>query len=96
MSRVNSKIVKKQLFLNCGCVSMFNLQKYSKKKLQLHHLIKYEYTKHTIIEESALVDEENHHWLHSLEKKDAYLYYLYNEMIWNNKLVYEEQKRLIK
>lgn len=96
MSRSNSKEIKNQLFLNCGCVSMFNMQKYARRSLQLHHLLKYEYTKHTIIEESALVDEDNHHWLHSLELIDPYLYYLYNEMIWNNKLNFEEQKRLIK
>lgn len=96
MSRANSPEVKKQLFLNCGCVSMFNMQKYAKKNLQLHHLKKYCITHHTVYSESALVDERNHKWLHSLENIDPYMYYLYNEMIWINKLNYEEQKRLMK
>ena len=55
--RPGSKAIKCQLFLNCGRVDMYNMEKYAKEKLFLHHHPPFRKTKHTVYEESYLLAE---------------------------------------
>lgn len=88
-----AKAVKKQLFLECGRVDMYNLEIYPKKKLQLHHYPKFEYSHQTIAEEGFLLSEETHHRLHALEYTDPYQFYIENEYIYYNKKMILEKNR---
>ena len=87
MSRPKSKQIKNQLFLNCGRVDMYNMQKYAKEKLQLHHDPPYRITHHTIYEESFLLSDENHVELHKLELDNREEYENRMEVIRNNKKI---------
>ena len=89
MSRPGSKQIKSQLFLNCGRVDMYNMQKYAKEKLQLHHDPPYRITHHTIYEESFLLSDENHVELHKLELDTREEYENRMEVIRNNKKILE-------
>ena len=92
MSRPNTRAVKKQLFLNCGRVDMYNMEKYEKEKLVLHHDPPYRKTKHTIYEESYLLSNENHIELHKLELDDRDEYNRRMEIIRENKKILELKK----
>ena len=70
MGRPNTKRVKQELFLKCGRVDMYNMQKYKEKDLILHHEPPYRQTKHTIYEESYILSEETHLELHKIEHND--------------------------
>lgn len=89
MSRPGSKQIKSQLFLKCGKVDMYNMQKYAKEKLQLHHDPPYRITHHTIYEESFLLAEETHAELHKLELDNREEYENRMEVIRNNKKILE-------
>lgn len=89
MSRSGSKQIKSQLFLKCGKVDMYNMQKYAKEKLQLHHDPPYRITHHTIYEESFLLSDENHVELHKLELDNKEEYENRMEVIRNNKKILE-------
>lgn len=89
MSRPGSKQIKNQLFLNCGKVDMYNMQKYAKEKLQLHHEPPFRLTHHTIYEESFLLSEESHVELHKLELDNKEEYNNRMEVIRNNKKILE-------
>ena len=89
MSRPKSKQIKNQLFLKCGKVDMYNMQKYAKEKLQLHHDPPYRITHHTIYEESFLLSDENHVELHKLELDNREEYENRMEVIRNNKKILE-------
>lgn len=89
MSRPKSKQIKNQLFLNYGRVDMYNMQKYAKEKLQLHHDPPYRITHHTIYEESFLLSDENHVELHKLELDNREEYENRMEVIRNNKKILE-------
>ena len=65
--RPGARAVKQQLFLKCGKVCMYSMEKYSKEKLVLHHHPPHRLTNHTIYEESYLLSEDTHVELHKLE-----------------------------
>lgn len=65
--RPNTRQVKAELFLKCGKVCMYSMEKYDKEKLVLHHDPPFRLTGHTIYEESYLLSEEEHRELHRLE-----------------------------
>ena len=65
--RKGSKEVKAQLFLRCGKVDMYNMEKYAKEQLQLHHDPPVRLSHHTVYEESYLLSDEIHKELHRLE-----------------------------
>jgi len=87
--RPGSKAIKCQLFLNCGRVDMYNMEKYAKEKLVLHHHPPFRITKHTVYEESYLLSEETHKELHRLELDDREEYNRRMEIIKENKKILE-------
>ena len=91
--RPNSKGVKQQLFLKCGRVDMYSMEKYAKEKLQLHHDPPFRKTKHTVYEESYLLSQENHVELHKLELDDHEEYDRRMEIIRENKKILELRKK---
>lgn len=90
-SRPKSRQVKCELFLKCGKVDMYNMQKYEKEKLQLHHDPPFRKTKHTIYEESFLLSEETHVELHRIELDDREEYDKRMETIRENKKILEKR-----
>lgn len=91
--RPGSKQVKCQLFLNCGRVDMYSMEKYAKEKLQLHHDPPFRLTKHTIYEESFLLSDESHKELHRLELDNHEEYNRRMEIIRENKKILERSRR---
>ena len=91
--RPGSKQVKCQLFLNCGRVDMYSMEKYAKEKLQLHHDPPFRLTKHTIYEESFLLSDESHKELHRLELDNHEEYDRRMEIIRENKKILERSRR---
>lgn len=91
MGRPNTKRVKQELFLRCGRVDMYNMQKYKEKDLVLHHDPPYRKTKHTIYEESYILCEDNHVELHKLELDNKEEYYRRMETIKENKKILERK-----
>ena len=89
--RPKSKQVKCELFLKCGRVDMYNMEKYAKEKLQLHHDPPFRKTQHTIYDESFLLSEETHKDLHRLELDDKDEYNRIMEIIRENKKVLEKR-----
>lgn len=94
MSRPNSKYVKQQLFLKCGRVDMYNMQKYKEKDLCLHHFPPYRQTKHTIYEESYILSNGTHLELHQLELDNKEEYYRRMEIIKENKKILEKARKI--
>jgi hypothetical protein len=92
MGRPNAKKIKQELFLKCGKVDMYNMEKYKEKDLVLHHEPPYRKTKHTIYEESYILSEENHIELHKIELNNKEEYYRRMEVIKENKKVLEKTK----
>lgn len=90
--RPNTKQVKNQLFLQCGRVDMYNMEKYAKYKLELHHFPPYSVTHHTIYEESYLLSADNHRELHYLEKNDIEEYNRRMDIIKENKKILEKKR----
>lgn len=90
--RPKSKQVKQELFLKCGKVDMFNMQKYAKEDLQLHHYPPFRITKHTIYKESFLLSEDTHKELHRLELDDREEYDRRMEIIRENKKILEKKR----
>lgn len=70
MSRPGSKKVKQELILKCGKICMYDMKKYEKERLVLHHDPPWRQTHHTIYEESYLLEINNHIELHKLELDD--------------------------
>lgn len=91
--RPGSKQVKCQLFLNCGRVDMYSMEKYAKEKLQLHHDPPFRLTKHTVYEESFLLSDESHKELHRLELDNHEEYNRRMEIIRKNKKILERSRR---
>ena len=89
MSRPQVKQVKCQLFIRCGKIDMYNMEKYAKEDLVLHHDPPYRKTKHTIYEESYLLSKDNHIELHKLELDDHDEYDRRMEIIKQNKKILE-------
>lgn len=92
MSRAGSRQVKCQLFIKCGRVDMYNMEKYAKEKLQLHHDPPFRKTKHTIYEESFLLSVETHRELHRLELDNHAEYDRRMEIIRENKKILEKTR----
>ena len=90
--RPNSRAVKQQLFLKCGKVDMYNMHKYAKEKLQLHHYPPFRLTGHTIYEESYILSEETHVELHKLELNDREEFERRMEIIKENKKILERKR----
>lgn len=90
--RPGSRAVKQQLFLQCGRVDMYNMEKYAKEKLVLHHDPPFRKTQHTIYEESFLLSNETHVELHKLELDDHAEYDRRMEVIRENKKVLERTR----
>lgn len=91
-SKANTKAVKNKLFLKCGTVDMYDMQKYKQHKLQLHHEPPFRYTHHTVYEESYLLSANNHQELHYLEYNDPEEYEHRMNIIKENKKVLERSK----
>lgn len=85
MSKAKNKGVKLELFLVCGRVDMYDMKKYSKDKLTLHHYPPFRETGHTIFEESYLLTRKNHNYIEEVEKTDPIKYEQIMEKIENNK-----------
>lgn len=92
-NRPGSRQVKCQLFLNCGRVDMYSMEKYAKEKLQLHHDPPFRLTKHTVYEESFLLSDESHKELHRLELDNHEEYNRRMEIIRKNKKILERSRR---
>lgn len=90
--RQNTRVVKRQLFLQCGRVDMYSMQKYAKCKLELHHDPPFRYTHHTIYEESYLLSANNHKELHYLETHNPEEYEQRMDIIRENKRLLERTK----
>ena len=90
--RPNARAVKQQLFLKCGKVCMYSMEKYAKEKLVLHHFPPFRLTHHTIYEESYLLSEEIHKELHKLELDDKEEYNRRMEIIKQNKKILERSR----
>lgn len=90
--RPNTRQVKAELFLKCGKVCMYSMEKYAKENLQLHHDPPYRLTKHTIYQESYLLSEETHKELHKLELDDREEYNHRMEIIKENKKILERTR----
>lgn len=88
----NTKSVKQQLFLKCGKVDMYDMQKYQKCKLQLHHDPPLRISHHTIYEESYLLSANNHQELHYLEVNNPDEYEKRMDIIKENKKILERKK----
>lgn len=91
--RPSVKRVKQELYLKCGKVCMYNMEKYSKENLVLHHDPPFRKTKHTIYEESYLISNESHIELHKLELDDKDEYNRRMEIIRENKKVLELRRK---
>lgn len=68
---------------------MYNMEKYAKEKLVLHHDPPFRKTKHTVYEESYLLSEETHIELHKLELDDRDEYNRRMDTIKENKKILE-------
>ena len=91
-NRPNSRQVKAELFLKCGKVCMYSMEKYAKEKLVLHHHPPFRLTGHTIYEESYLLAEDIHIELHKLELDNREEYNRRMEIIKENKKILERRK----
>ena len=91
-TRKGTRVIKQQLFLKCGRVDMYNMQKYAKEKLVLHHEPPYRLTHHTIYEESYLMSEDTHKELHRLELDNREEYNHRMEIIRQNKKILEKSR----
>lgn len=87
--RPGAKAVKLELFLKCGKVCMYDMQKYDKEKLVLHHDPPFRRTGHTVYDESFLLFNETHVELHKLELDDREEYNRRMSVIRENKKVLE-------
>ncbi len=90
--RANTKQVKQQLFLKCGKVDMYSMEEYAKCKLELHHDPPFQYTHHTIYEESYLLSANNHKELHYIEQHDIEEYNKRMDIIKENKKTLERKR----
>lgn len=90
--RPNTRQVKQQLFLKCGRVDMYSMEEYAKYKLELHHDPPFQYTHHTVYEESYLLSADNHRELHFLEHNQPEEYDRRMDIIRENKKVLEKKR----
>ena len=91
--RPGARKVKQELFLKCGKVCMYDMKKYSKENLVLHHEPPFRKTGHTVYEESYLILNETHIELHKLELDDREEYNRRMEVIKENKKILEIRRK---
>ena len=91
-NRPNSRQVKAELFLKCGKVCMYSMEKYAKEKLQHHHDPPFRLTQHTVYEESYILAEDIHIELHKLELDNKEEYIRRMEIIKENKKILERKR----
>lgn len=91
-SKAHTREVKQQLFLQCGRVDMYNMEKYAKCKLELHHDPPYSVTHHTVYDESYILSADNHRELHYLEQHDIEEYNKRMDIIKENKKILEKKR----
>ena len=91
-SRPKTREVKAQLFLRCGKVDMYSMEKHAKEKLALHHEPPFSETNHTVYAESYLLSTETHTELHRIEQEDREEYDRRMGIIKHNKRVLERKK----
>ena len=91
-NRPGSRQVKAELFLKCGKVCMYSMEKYAKEKLVLHHDPPFRLTQHTVYEESYILAEDIHIELHKLELDNREEYNRRMEIIKENKKILEKRK----
>ena len=92
IKRPNTKQVKQQLFLQCGRVDMYSMKEYSKYKLELHHDPPFQYSHHTVYDESYLLSADNHRELHYIEHTDIEEYNRRMDIIKENKKILEKKR----
>ena len=90
--RPNTRQVKAELFLKCGKVCMYDMEKYDKEKLVLHHDPPFRKTQHTVYEESFILLVDTHIELHKLELDDRDEYDRRMSIIRENKKVLEKTR----
>jgi hypothetical protein len=71
---------------------MYDMEKYDKEKLVLHHDPPFRLTGHTVYEESFLLSEETHKELHRLELDYREEYNRRMEIIRENKKILERTR----
>ena len=91
-NRPGSRQVKSELFLKCGKVCMYSMEKYAKEKLVLHHHPPFRLTQHTIYEESYILTEDVHIELPKLELDDREEYNRRMDIIKENKKILERRR----
>lgn len=84
---MSNKAVKQELFLKCGKVDMYDMQKYAGEKLTLHHYPPHRETHHTVFEESYLLTRKNHDYIEYLDRTDKKEYKQVMERIKENKKI---------
>lgn len=95
MCKSRNKGVKLELFLVCGKVDMYDMKKYSKKNLTLHHYPPFRETGHTVFEESYLLTRKNHDHIEEIEKTNPEEYKRIMEKIEHNKQKLLQRKRVL-
>ena len=91
--RPGSRQVKTELFMKCGKVCMYDMKKYEKENLVLHHDPPFRKTQHTVYDESYLLSNETHVELHKLELDNHEEYNRRMEIIREHKRVLEKSKQ---
>lgn len=92
MSNEHNTKTKKELYCKCGEICMYSMHKFPKTKLQLHHYPPFKDTKHTIYDESYIINERLHKKLHRLARNDPEAYEEQMERIKQNKRILERKK----
>ena len=90
--RPGARKVKQELFLKCGKVDMYSMEKYAREKLCLHHEPPFRLTKHTVYDESYILSVETHIELHKLELDNRDEYNRRMEIIKENKKILEKKR----
>jgi predicted HNH restriction endonuclease len=77
----NRKRVKEQLFQTYGFVCMVCEKRFKRNELQLHHIIKFEHSRTTTLEDSSLVCDRCHKRINWAERNDKSEYVKTNQKI---------------
>lgn len=77
----NRSEVKFNMLEKYDCFCMVCENTYLRKELQLHHLEKFEHTHHTVENESGIVCDTCHKFIHFVEHHNPILYIELNDKI---------------
>ena len=83
----NAKPVKEKLFQRYGFYCMVCGRELVRKQLFLHHIIKYEHTHHTTLEDCGLVCKCCHKRIHQMEYLNEEEYVFLNSRIRKYKII---------